>query len=99
MFGEAPSIAMGGAVMQARQELRRALEQQARDLQVVLTRVMDANALLPAPVNSDWRGLAQLFYGLALRQLTADFDLAEEQLGIALWDTRRAADTLANSVG
>ncbi|WP_349899154.1 hypothetical protein [Parafrigoribacterium soli] len=90
-----------GAVPQdaAAIELRRALEEQSRELDAVLTRFTHAAALMPTSPGRDWRGLAQLVYSWSLDLLRADLTTAEDRLRSALHESRRAAESLGARVG
>lgn len=80
-------------------ELRRALEHQARELDAVLTRFTEATNLMPTSPDSEWRGLAQLFYSWALDRLRSDLTAADGRLRSALHETRRAAESFGARVG
>jgi|GEM_PF-5516486 len=82
---------MDGATTFAALELRRAFEEQARDLERIHALLADAQLLLPADSVDDWRGLAHLFYSWALDALRTDLNTAREQLATAVHETRRAA--------
>lgn len=99
MYGAVASTAMDGEAAAAAGELLRALEEQGRELDAVLSRFTEARLLLPASTEHGWRGLAQLFYSWALDRLRADLDAAHEQLTAAVHETRRAVHSLGDRVG
>lgn len=95
MYGGATSIEADSAVI----ELRLALDEQARELDAVFARFTHARLLMPTSPAREWRGLAQLVYELSLAALGSELDAAEEHLGAALHETRRAAESLGGRVG
>lgn len=99
MYGVVASTVMDEEVASSTRELSRALEEQARELNVVLSRLSEARLLMPTTTDSDWRGFAQIFYCLALVRLRSDLDAAHEQLSNALRETRHAVDSLGSRVG
>lgn len=95
MYGGAASFEAVASVT----ELRQSLEEQARELDAVLSRFTRARLLVPPRSDDGWRGLAQLFYDWALARLVSDLDIAQEQLTAAVRQTRRALESLDNRVG
>jgi hypothetical protein len=90
---------LASGVDEAAVELHRLLEAQARELDAVLARFIEARALLPHHSDTGWRGFAHFLYELKLDELGSELARLHEQLSSALRQTRRAADTLGSRVG